>query len=327
MNLQMEFVALEAVDKEGAARLMQLGLAIERGTYDDLVRDSPLPSTDNPEVTSTKYRGLVEEWDLLIHKVRQLPTFENFLKPTQYSDLHCATAARPVIIINISCHHCDSLIVTVDHPVQHVPHPDISFQVIRKLVEDLQVAQQDTDTHFENHLQSTLQVLWMKIVSTIMDALSAMSLLMESGAKPHIWWCPTGLLTFLPIHAAGPYHKGGVSNISKTVVSLYTSLGVEGLCSHTNSHFWFIVIQSHRISLLENSIICKYLRSGQLVWYSKKAVHGIHNHYRNSRFGYTTRLIRLNSTEFCTDVVSKSTVKNAIAGQLSIRYCGSRYKL
>jgi hypothetical protein len=45
----------------------------------------------------------------------------------------------------------------------------------------------------------------------------------EGTSRPRVWWCPTGPLTFLPLHAAGPYTRGGGPDTSKRVVSSYTS--------------------------------------------------------------------------------------------------------
>lgn len=39
---------------------------------------------------------------------------------------------------------------------------------------------------------------------------------------PRIWWCPTGILTFLPLHAAGREIAGGRDETSNYVVSSYT---------------------------------------------------------------------------------------------------------
>jgi CHAT domain-containing protein len=45
----------------------------------------------------------------------------------------------------------------------------------------------------------------------------------ELANPPQIWWCPTGPLAFLPIHAAGLYDANGVGEkISDYVVSSYT---------------------------------------------------------------------------------------------------------
>jgi CHAT domain-containing protein len=44
-----------------------------------------------------------------------------------------------------------------------------------------------------------------------------------SANLPRIWWCPTGPLAFLPIHAAGLYMKGTAEeSVSNYVVSSYT---------------------------------------------------------------------------------------------------------
>src|ERR1700749_2538392 len=41
--------------------------------------------------------------------------------------------------------------------------------------------------------------------------------------KPRLWWCPTGILSFLPLHAAGLYSRGAPpgSKLSDFVVSSY----------------------------------------------------------------------------------------------------------
>ena len=43
-----------------------------------------------------------------------------------------------------------------------------------------------------------------------------------SRSLPRIWWCPTGPLSFLPLHAAGVYRVEGAESISDYAVSSYT---------------------------------------------------------------------------------------------------------
>jgi len=61
-----------------------------------------------------------------------------------------------------------------------------------------------------------------------------------SRRKPRIWWCPSGILSFLPLHAAGLYHQGAGpgSKLSDFVVSSYTpSLSaLAEACSAARSH-------------------------------------------------------------------------------------------
>ena len=53
---------------------------------------------------------------------------------------------------------------------------------------------------------------------------------------PRIWWCATGPLAFLLIHAAGIYNKGKTGlNISDYVVSSYTPT-LTALINATEDH-------------------------------------------------------------------------------------------
>ncbi|KAJ7190282.1 hypothetical protein GGX14DRAFT_382331, partial [Mycena pura] len=48
-----------------------------------------------------------------------------------------------------------------------------------------------------------LSELWVHLVKPVLDALAIVTPKKENLQR--IWWCPTGPLTFLPIHAAGVY--------------------------------------------------------------------------------------------------------------------------
>ncbi|KAI0752442.1 CHAT domain-containing protein [Daedaleopsis nitida] len=84
---------------------------------------------------------------------------------------------------------------------------------------------------FENViLLPILRDLWRTVASPVLAHLSIDS---ASAAKPpRIWWCPTGPLAFLPIHAAGPYEDGrpGVPDL---VVSSYISTLQSVLRAHS----------------------------------------------------------------------------------------------
>jgi CHAT domain-containing protein len=40
--------------------------------------------------------------------------------------------------------------------------------------------------------------------------------------RPHIWWCPTGPFSFLPIHAAGIYEGNNTECVISNIISSYT---------------------------------------------------------------------------------------------------------
>ncbi|KAJ7203815.1 CHAT domain-containing protein [Mycena pura] len=80
-----------------------------------------------------------------------------------------------------------------------------------------------------------LAELWKSIVKPIFDAINLKAghlipklletltmIEQKSNNPPRIWWCPTGSLSFLPIHAAGIYEQGHRDCISDYVISSYT---------------------------------------------------------------------------------------------------------
>ncbi|KIJ43557.1 hypothetical protein M422DRAFT_253135 [Sphaerobolus stellatus SS14] len=70
--------------------------------------------------------------------------------------------------------------------------------------------------------KASLAELWELSAKPVLDALTLMNPSPE--VKPHIWWCPTGFLSFLPLHAAGLYHSNAPlgSKLSDFVISSYT---------------------------------------------------------------------------------------------------------
>ncbi|EUC62842.1 CHAT domain protein, partial [Rhizoctonia solani AG-3 Rhs1AP] len=78
-------------------------------------------------------------------------------------------------------------------------------------------------------LSSVLATLWYNVVKPILDHLGYMDK-NASANLPHITWCPTSTLSFLPLHAAGDYGQSGcrvfdytVSSYTPTLTALLTS--------------------------------------------------------------------------------------------------------
>ncbi|CAE6460116.1 unnamed protein product, partial [Rhizoctonia solani] len=62
--------------------------------------------------------------------------------------------------------------------------------------------------------------LWYDVVKPILDHLGYLNR-PSTGELPHITWCPTGAVSFLPLHAAGDYDQPG-SRVFDHVISSYT---------------------------------------------------------------------------------------------------------
>jgi tetratricopeptide (TPR) repeat protein len=215
-ELRTDLDDLRSIDPALANELDEVAHKLRQRAYDAMATDAAS--------TSEQYRSLTDQWDRLVLQVRHLPQFEHFLRPMPYSRLRLASIGGPVILVNISEHRCDALIVTPDNPIQCVPLRDISRSEVGSLAADFQTYSQGRNIpYFEKHyLIPILRKLWSAIVLPVLDGLNSLHLAKTAASpKQRIWWCVTGPLTFLPIHAAGAYAQGSI-DLADRVVSSYT---------------------------------------------------------------------------------------------------------
>ncbi|MGW1787055.1 CHAT domain-containing protein [Streptomyces sp. NPDC002143] len=189
-----------------------------------------------------------QEWDELIEEVRRLPGFENFLRRPRLRELQSALPG-PVVLVNVSTLRCDALIVTRDS-VRVVPLPDLTAEDARVRAVQLLTAIHEADravagaagmadgmaarmaarTLREQTLLDTLEWLWETVAAPVLAALHLTSPTPSHGPWTRLWWCPTGPLALLPVHAAGrPADPGSGSDrprpgdsVLDRVVSSYT---------------------------------------------------------------------------------------------------------
>jgi hypothetical protein len=180
--------------------------------------------------------ALAREWDELVEQVRALDGFEDFLRPPRLETLLSAADGGPVVIINVSQWRCDALVVTASG-VTVVELPDLrQDQVVTEVQAYLDAvgAQQDArlrgdvrrdaDVTVAGHtveaaLDRCLRWMWDAFAAEVLRRLGYTGI--PSGDWPRIWWCPTGPLALLPIHAAGDHHTAGEAVLDR-VISSYT---------------------------------------------------------------------------------------------------------
>ncbi|KAH6910854.1 CHAT domain-containing protein [Coprinopsis sp. MPI-PUGE-AT-0042] len=159
--------------------------------------------------------NLARQWDDLLKTVRSIPGFESFLQPLPCSSLlQHLPASGPIVVINVDKQRCDAiaLLAGLDEPL-HIPLPNFSLEKANKYRGDLKANLESQQLRMRevNSSQGELlglqkkiehRVLWFvkffEIYGTRLDPSSG-------NALPRIWWCPTGPLSFLPIHAAGTH--------------------------------------------------------------------------------------------------------------------------
>lgn len=179
--------------------------------------------------------ALAREWDELVGRVRDLPGFEDFLRPPRLEALLPAAAGGPVVIVNVSRWRCDALVVRASG-VEVVALPGLTRETVagrvREYLDAVGARQAETlrggwrdlgpagrvDT-VETRLAACLRWMWDSFAEPILDHLGYTGA--PDGEWPRVWWCPTGPLTLLPIHAAGDHRTPGAAVLDR-VISSYT---------------------------------------------------------------------------------------------------------
>ncbi|KAF6753788.1 CHAT domain-containing protein [Ephemerocybe angulata] len=180
------------------------------------------------EDESQSHLKLAQQWDDLLQTARAIPGFENFLKPSPSSALlRHLPHAGPIVVINVDEGRCDAIALLAGRtePLQ-IPLPNFSLDKAKKHRTDLKILLRSGGLRAreggasrvpEDVVQRVLCSLWNDVVKPILDALA-----FSVHVPPRIWWCPTGAMSFLPLHAAGIYAESKSESILDYAVSSYT---------------------------------------------------------------------------------------------------------
>ena len=179
-------------------------------------------------------------WKQLIDRIRTVD--ENFLHAQGVDQLVAQAQDGPVVFIYTSSTRCDALILSADRhaSVRVVPLVDLTertvYQQANRLLDARRTADDDAFDAMERIAAQTeildiLAWMWDTITSPVLTELGYTT--PPSGnAWPQMWWCPVGILAYLPLHAAG-YHMDHIADnpvipanprtVLDRVVSSYTT--------------------------------------------------------------------------------------------------------
>ncbi|MFJ3791257.1 CHAT domain-containing protein [Kitasatospora sp. NPDC090091] len=197
------------------------------------------------------------EWEQLLTEVRQVDGLHDFLRPPVLDDLR-PTGEGPVVLVNVGRSRCHALIVT-DTGVRAVELPGTdrngvndtarNYLLALQAVEEAQsrllelsrelttgtappeafeaylaaeASYAESRSAVEKTLRTTLGWLWDHVAGPVVRALDLSP--RPDGKAPRLWWCPSGLLTLLPLHAAGRPGPDGGSLLDLCVPSYTPSL-------------------------------------------------------------------------------------------------------
>ncbi|KAI0026992.1 CHAT domain-containing protein, partial [Vararia minispora EC-137] len=214
------------------------------------------PDTTVHDQVSVRVRLAQAYQDLLQH-IREQDGFKDFLLPKTLAELippHRTDG--PVVIINVHWSRCDALVVYGSaEPIVHVPLPNLTFKFAENMrlcfIQSLREAHVrrregadgeavDSGLVQDHHdrgaipfkyrvdflIAGVLRDLWLRVVQPVLERIEEKLADFAVTGLPHVTWCPTGPLAFLPIHAAGIYGRRGMPDDGRKlfdiVVSSYT---------------------------------------------------------------------------------------------------------
>ncbi|CAE6367737.1 unnamed protein product [Rhizoctonia solani] len=183
-----------------------------------------------PEQVAQEHRRLAKQYEDLLVQIRQLPGFDDFLRPMKAKALVQAARIGPVVVITCYKNNCDALLILPGQDsVGHVPLPSFSAYKAQQARETLEsslrckgIRERGVKVRQEPGQKDEMPNHLGYINNNSADKL------------PHITWCPTGALSFLPFHAAGDYGQGG-SRVFDHVISSYTPTLTALLASGSNT--------------------------------------------------------------------------------------------
>jgi tetratricopeptide (TPR) repeat protein len=193
-----------------------------------------VPDASTADVTDQQM-ALARRWEALVDEVRNLPgrRFKAFLRPPLATELrHAVPQDGPVVVVNVGQWRCDALIVS-KASIRVIELPALSQQTAIRRVDTYLSALREFESASrldpaagrgvpEQAITATLEWLWDSVAEPVLTKLGHDRTPAEGQPWPRLWWCPTGPLTLLPLHAAGYHKEPSGRSVLDRVVSSYT---------------------------------------------------------------------------------------------------------
>ncbi|OUC97050.1 CHAT domain-containing tetratricopeptide repeat protein [Streptosporangium minutum] len=157
--------------------------------------------------------GRDHDWAALLAEIRAVGGETDFLKPPDAETVPELGRHGPVVLLNATVVGCAAILAT-ERGVSAVNLPDLHFSDVQTHATVLRDSTLNGRMD-DRAISGMLEWLWETAAAPVLNALDLAS------PESRLWWCPTGLLTFLPIHAAGRHTRGDGTAVMDRCVSSY----------------------------------------------------------------------------------------------------------
>ncbi|CUM38273.1 CHAT domain-containing protein [Streptomyces gardneri] len=211
---------LRAEASELADRLEQVLDELER-LPDSPSRTAGWEPQDRRQADESR-AALARQREEVLKEIRTLPGLEDFLRSPSFDALRAAAEHGPVVLPVASTYGCFALLLTEDG-VEVLPLETSAEELGGRAV-TLAVALDPGHSPFKarSTVLDTLAWLWGTVAEPVLGALGRTESIGPDGERPRLWWCPTGIFSQFPLHAAGRDLPDGGVTVSDRVVSSYT---------------------------------------------------------------------------------------------------------
>ncbi|KAG8734158.1 hypothetical protein FRC10_011925 [Ceratobasidium sp. 414] len=240
LQLRTPFDRISDVDEKLAQEFQKTSLELEQASspHQPSEEGGLLSDTLSERVAHDQQR-LALRWEELLGQARSLPGFENFLKPKRFSELLVAANSKTIVMINTGASQCDAIVLLPGCTTPaHVRLANMTHEKVVNMGDQLRSSLSGDRLRYpffnpqdaQDHFREVLLILWMDIVEPVLKDLGYLKPRSPGEELPHIVWCTTGPLSFLPLHAAGNYDdpqsrvfRYAISSYSPTLGTLVAS--------------------------------------------------------------------------------------------------------
>ena len=237
LDTRTDLSDLQGAHPELAADFVRWRDELDRpGTGDAGVLAGDVDPVMAAAMEADRRRDAAAQFERILAEIRTRPGFDRFLAPRPVQELLPATAEGPVVLVNLAILRSDALILTAEGvdvlPLYGVDPNGVIGQV--NLFLDALAATHDpaasaaTRAAAEASLSSVLGWVGEQITSPILGHLGYTTTPSEADVWPRVWWCPSGPLSALPLHAAGHHELSGAARdavIDRVISSTIPTVG------------------------------------------------------------------------------------------------------
>jgi CHAT domain len=199
---------------------------------------APVPATavvpDRRRDLTARRAQLNEQWDEALTRIRQRAGLSRFLLPPPIDALRRSATGGPVVYLTVFGERGHALIVrdARDHPVDVLELPAaVTATAVTRWADTLLTAQHTATDHrqaaaqrraAQQRMHDVLRWTWDAVAEPVLRHLGHLGPPPARSRWPRVWWCPVGVVSFLPLHAAGHHVPPYTDTVLDRVISSYT---------------------------------------------------------------------------------------------------------